>query len=155
MTDLIQARLAELLDYCPLTGVFTWKSTGKRAGTITERGYRRIKVDGRSYRAARLAWFYTNGAWPSGEADHRNGVRDDDRVDNLRDVDHGTNTQNVRTPPVTNTSGFLGVTRHRLGWMASISVSGRRMFLGYHKTPQAAHAAYVAAKREHHKGCTL
>jgi hypothetical protein len=48
-----------------------------------------------------------------------------------------------------NTSGYIGVTRHRPSgrWAASIGVEGRRRNLGLFDTPQAAHAAYVEAAK--------
>lgn len=89
--------LTERLDYDPVTGVFTWRDgqcAGQRAGYVDDTGYRRIKLLYRKYRAGRLAWFYVHGEWPPVLIDHRNRIRDDDRLDNLRPVDHLTNTLN-------------------------------------------------------------
>ncbi|WP_428999737.1 HNH endonuclease signature motif containing protein [Stenotrophomonas maltophilia] len=46
------------------------------------------------YRQHRLAWLYMTGQWPSGEIDHINHDRSDNRWHNLRDVSHQANQQN-------------------------------------------------------------
>jgi hypothetical protein len=38
---------------------------------------------------------------------------------------------------------------------ASVWVGGKRVYLGRFDTAEEAHAAYVAAKRRLHQGCTL
>ena len=98
-------RLHDVLHYDPLTGVFRWRvargsrAAGDVAGGISGAGYRQIGIDGRYYQASRLAWLYTTGEWPDGEIDHKNGVHDDNRWDNLRDVTHTENNQNQRRAP--------------------------------------------------------
>jgi len=93
------------LKYDPETGVFIWKPragdkwwnanfAGEIAGTINNKGYRRIMIDGKPYMVARLAWLYVHGEWPKNEIDHINRVKDDDRLANLRDVTHTENSNN-------------------------------------------------------------
>jgi hypothetical protein len=97
------------LDYDPETGIFIWKSraigsigdkwwntnfAGEAAGSLNGNGYRQIKIDGKYYGAARLAWLYVYGEWPKNEIDHINRVRDDDRLVNLRDVTRTENSNN-------------------------------------------------------------
>ncbi len=67
--DLTLARLREVLDYDPATGVFTWKvrlsdnvPPGRVAGPSGI-----IRIDRGKYRASRLAWFYVHGEWPTGQ----------------------------------------------------------------------------------------
>jgi DNA-directed RNA polymerase specialized sigma24 family protein len=77
-SDLTAARLRELLDYDPITGVFTWRSRPSR--------YRFIEIDGWTYKASRLAWLWMTGSWPKGQIDHANLKKDDDRWTNLREA---------------------------------------------------------------------
>jgi hypothetical protein len=90
------------LQYDPETGVFLWKArpgnkwwntnfSGEAAGSMDGGGYRQIMIDGKFYRAARLAWLIVYGEWPKNEIDHINRVKSDDRLVNLRDV---TSTEN-------------------------------------------------------------
>lgn len=162
-TTLTQSRLRELLQYDPETGVFvSARDAGRwgriRAGTPVgwcECGYWTIHVEGRKYRAARLAWLYMTGTWPAGVVDHRDGDKTNNRFGNLRDVTVAVNTQNQRRAPVTNKLGLLGVTKHQGRYRAVIQAGGKSKHIGAFDTPEGAHEAYVAAKRQLHEGCTL
>jgi len=159
--DLTAARLRELLHYDPETGLFTRLvatkgpkgAIGAVAGCLDRKGHRYIRVDGTSYAAHRLAWLYAYGEWPRDMIDHVNGEKDDNRLFNLRDVDMCINMQNRRHS--NNRLGLLGVSAHKNRFRALIEVDGKSMRLGNFATPQLAHAAYVAAKRVHHPGCTI
>ena len=95
------------------------------------------------------------GEWPDGYIDHGNGVRTDNRWANLRAGDRSFNMQNQRRARRDNTTGWLGVSRVKSRFEAAIQVRGRRFRLGRFDTPEAAHAAYLTAKRKLHEGCTL
>lgn len=152
-----QSRLKELLHYDPDTGVFTWLVSRQRircgdvAGCIRSDGYRKIGVVGKPYQAHRLAWLYMTGSWPKDGTDHRNGVKDDNRWDNLREATQCENNQNMAIPS-TNTSGFMGVSWDAQAgkWKAAIGIAGRVKNIGRFTTPEAAHAAYLSAKAETH-----
>lgn len=86
-----------LLDYSGDTGHFRWKETGKPAGGLQDKGYRIIEIGGTPYYAHRLAWLYTHGVWPEADLDHINRNRDDNRIENLRDVSRSENNRNRRS----------------------------------------------------------
>jgi hypothetical protein len=163
MPELTLERARELFNYNQDTGIFTRrKSLGPRAkatsvGGYTDKGYVIIGVDGRSYKAHRLAWFFVHGSWPNHEIDHINGIKDDNRIANLRDATTATNQHNVRAAHLNNSSGFLGVCLDRRckKFMAQIKASGKNIYLGRYTTPEEAHQAYVTAKRKLHEGNTL
>lgn len=158
---LTAARLRELLHYDPETGFFTSKRgagrvpTGARSGGLKSQGYRYIEIDGVKHKEHRLAWLYVTGEWPEHTIDHINGVRDDNRFMNLRDVSRSINKQNTRSSYACNPSGFLGVSRHQHLWQASIQINRKQKYLGRFKTPEEAHEAYLSAKRLLHEGNTL
>ena len=156
--NLTADRLKHLLNYDPEDGTFTWKvapsnfiKSGHVAGSIDSYGYRQIKIDGVTYLAHRLVWFYRYGTWPVSEVDHINCSRDDNRFSNLREANRSQNTQNARKRTASK-SGLKGVSWHRgMGqWAARISAQGRRMHLGYFKTQTEAHIAYCAAAERLH-----
>lgn len=157
-------RAREVFIYDPETGVITWARSGKiaRAGAVAGHlnktlGYRTLWLDGKAYLAHRVAWLLTHGVWPDGTIDHINGYRADNRLTNLRAVSQRMNNQNMRKPPSTNTSGYLGVTfcKDTKKWRSQIGAEGKHFCLGRYDTPLEAHLVYVAAKRRMHEGCTL
>lgn len=157
-----QDTLRRLLRYDPETGVFTWLvSTGRRckigdvAGSVDSHGQRVIGVQGRNYKAHRLAWLYMTGAWPEDQIDHRNGERADNRWANLRDATHSLNQQNQRKARANNRTGLLGVRARQGKFEAAIGAGGKQKYLGSFSTPEEAHAAYLKAKRCLHAGCTI
>lgn len=159
-------RLRELLHYDPETGVFTRRVTtggryggaaGTHPGTLSDQGYWMISVCSKQHRAHRLAWLYVTGAWPTGEIDHLNGERIDNRWENLRDVQRHVNAQNKRRAQSNSKTGLLGAcwaTRDQC-FISRIKADGKYRSLGAFKTAEAAHAAYVDAKRRLHEGCTI
>lgn len=153
-----QERLKELLDYNPDTGVFTWRvnrtgtaKTGSVAGAVVGHGYREIKVDGKRYKAHRLAWLYVHGKFPPNYIDHVNRVPNDNRIANLRLATNSENQQNQRKPR-NNSSGVIGVSWHKKQgkWQAYITSNGRKIHLGYYVTIEEALAVRAAAKAKYH-----
>jgi hypothetical protein len=119
---------------------------GRQAGYINSDGRRRIRIDSVGFLANRLTWLYMTGIWPMGQIDHINGIRDDDRWDNLREV---TNQQNCwnQGRAKNNTSGYKGVNWEKTfnSWSAHIGVHGRKIYLGSFKIKEDAARAYNEA----------
>lgn len=156
-----QERLKELLEYDPETGIFIWiKRTSNRVKVgdiagVPSHGYVRISVDGKTYAAHRLAFLYMIGKFPKHEGDHENTVRNDNRWENLRDLPHSVNVQNIRAPH-SDSKNLLGVQPRSGGkFSAKICFKGSQRYIGVFETAELAHAAYVDAKRDLHEGCTL
>jgi hypothetical protein len=110
-----QGRLKNFLHYDPETGVFKWKDTfgwrakqGTVAGSVKASGYIYIRLKLKQYRAHRLAWLYTYGKFPEDQIDHINGIKNDNRIINLRAVSDKENSRNLRLRK-DNTSGYIGV----------------------------------------------
>ena len=156
-----QQRLRELAHYCPETGQFTHlqskgrKKAGMPAGSLRRDGYVYAMFDGYRAMAHQFAWLYVNGEWPTQEIDHMDGNKANNAFANLRQVSRRANTENKRTAKRTSTTGLLGVVRHRDKFVAKIVHAGKRKHLGVFETPEAAHEAYVQAKRRLHQGCTI
>lgn len=157
-------RWMSALRYEESTGDFYWRSApsrrihaGEKAGSMKASGYVDIALHGKSVGAHRLAWAFVNGAWPNGVIDHRNGVRHDNRIENLRDTTRRMNSENQRKAMADNGTGFLGVCfeKQTQKFKASIISHGRGKTLGRFDTPEQAHAVYLEAKRQLHAGCTL
>ncbi len=119
---------------------------GDYVGWVHSTGYRYVSIDGREYKEHRLIWVLVTGVWPENQIDHKNGVRADNRFENLRDVT-GTINQRNRSKLRNNSSGYRGVTfkRSNRRFMAQIRLERGRKFLGYFDTAKAASRAYEAA----------
>jgi hypothetical protein len=153
-------RVRELFSYDPETGVFRHLRTpwnrrvqaGDAAG-FASGPYWTIYADGRTYKAHRLAWLYVHGECPTGEVDHINGDKLDNRIINLRPVTRSENQQNVYAPRKDNRFGLRGVSKvagRSKRYSARIWKDGKRITLGHFLTPEEAAECYANAKAELH-----
>ena len=146
--------------YTAETGDLRWtekapvKVRGKLCLAKNNTGHKYIKFQGKNYYAHRIAWLYVYGEWPD-SIDHVNGDSADNRLVNLRSVDHQTNMQNERKARSNNKTGMLGVSPNGRKYRAEIRVNGKKINLGTFEQPKMAYQAYLVAKRQMHKGATL
>jgi hypothetical protein len=168
-TLLPASRLRNLLRYDPETGSMVWLIRGpdedaragrraafnkkfawKEAFTANSCGYRVGRIFDRMYKMHRVAWAIHYGAWPEGNIDHINGDKSDNRIQNLRLVDHVENARNTKTH-AHNTSGHRGIHWYKAygKWSAQIQVKGRNISLGYFGQKQDAIAARLAAESKY------
>lgn len=152
-------RLRELMHYDPVSGIFTWRpgsplsarSSKRRVGKVTKKGYVQIGIDYERYLAHRLAWLYMTGEWPLDLIDHRNLQQSDNRWANLRPADYSGNATN-RTRRRDNKSGCKGVSWHKQTnkWTVNITHKGTLYYLGLFTDIQDAREAYLAKMTELH-----
>lgn len=162
-------RIRELLAYNPDTGALTWRvkrstnaPAGALAGTLSNAGkgkYFSLSVDNVRFWAHRIIWLHFYGRLPINTIDHIDGNRLNNKIENLRDIPHAINNQNIRKITSASSTGLLGVTRYQhklsVSYMASININGRKKYLGSYPTPEEAHRVYLDAKRTMHVGCTI
>jgi hypothetical protein len=148
MSELDQKRLKQLLHYDPDTGEFTWKVNsgngtffGNKAGSPVAAGYIYIQIQGKKYRAHRLAFLYMTGKWPKRQVDHINRVRDDNRWSNLRDVTQQLNNFNT---------GGKGYGWHKATkkYVAYVRYNRKDIHLGLYDCQLDARAAHLRAKNK-------
>lgn len=110
-------RVRKVLAYDAVTGIFTRRiaignqKIGSVAGWLCKNGYVYVDIDGKRYLGQRLAFLYMTGSFPPSQADHKNGIRSDNRWDNLRTATPKQNAQNVKHHR-DNRSGFKGISFH-------------------------------------------
>jgi hypothetical protein len=164
--------LHKLLSYDPASGRLFWKErdasmfNGTKAGAhaswntrwageesflIRSDGYLTGSLLNKKRFAHRVGFAMAHGYWPALAIDHINGVRDDNRISNLREATYGQNARNSRRAN-DNTSGVKGVSWSSAGkrWIATISVDKTRIHLGRFISKDDAVAAYVRANAELH-----
>lgn len=121
---------------------------GKIAGSERPNGYRVIKLFGKYFREHRVI-FYIRYGWLPEQVDHINGIRDDNRIVNLRPSDSKRNSHNSKLNS-NNKVGYKGVAycEKRGVFRAQIYTSGKQKFLGYFSSAHNAHKAYVSAAKQ-------
>jgi len=146
--------LRQILHYDPETGIFRWAKprpkikVGAIAGGKAAKGHIAIKIDGKSYKAHRLAWLYMTGDWPKDQIDHINRLPHDNRFINLRDCNTSDNCHNQGIRK-NNTTGSPGIQPSGNKWVALISRNMVQTNLGSFDTKEEAAAAYAKAKSQY------
>lgn len=143
------------------TGRFFWLAPprnhaglrGAEAGVSVEnrggKSYWVVKIGGKAYKRARLAFFFTEGRWPHPCVDHINGDSLDDRAANLREATHLENARNVSGFKKANAHLPMGVRLTRHGrYQARLQVEAKTLYLGTFATVDEARIAYQRARVE-------
>lgn len=152
--DFTQERILSKFNYNPETGEITRKRSGKIIKSTDQDGY--IVVSDFEYgrndrmRGARLVWVMHNGDIPEGMVvDHKNRIRTDNRLDNLRLATVQQNAANATRKDDFYTSRYKGVQRDQWGrWLSTIWTGGTTRVLGQYDSEEAAAHAYNLAAQE-------
>lgn len=154
--ELTQEIVRELLDYDAESGKLFWRKrdvkwfnetagrtaihaanhwnsrfAGREAFTAINNGYHSGKFLSLHVKAHRIIWLHQTGQWPI-EIDHINGIRVDNRYENLRNVEHSENMKNQKLH-VHNNSGTVGIgwyPRYEK-WRVRIRANGKMKLVGY------------------------
>lgn len=150
--------LREFIDYDPTSGEMRWKKVlsnravlgGICGGNTDSKGYARVCIGRRQYRAHRIAWALFYGTEPGGLIDHINGDRLDNRIANLRLATDAQNARNARIGR-DNTSGVIGVVFHKRAkkWVAQITVNYKNLYLGLYPDIETATTVRRAAEQKY------
>ena len=129
---LTQAELKSQFIYNPNNGIFIRIKTNKETGCIDSNGYIVINVNKKIYRAHRLAWLYVYGDFPKNHIDHINGIKNDNKLSNLRQATWQQNNFN-KTISIKNKSGIKGIhwNKARNKWVAQITINYKPITIGY------------------------
>lgn len=142
----IPESICEFLDYNPETGNIVWKQRphnrskvkpGDRAGCIVADGYRHITFRHKIYKEHRIAWYIFTGEDIGDKTiDHINGIRDDNRISNLRVLTQYQQSLNV---------GKLGYhwRQDRECFVSTIRYNGKLKNIGHSYCPLIARIKYM------------
>jgi hypothetical protein len=118
-------------------------------------GYVRVGIEYKKYAGHRIAWALHHGELPplDMEIDHINGIRDDNRISNLRLVSMSDNMKN-KTQYRNNTHGYPGIifeanSRRVRQWRAQIQVNGKIIKIGSYMCKTAAIFARKRTEAKH------
>ena len=127
------------------------KCKGKMAGTLVS-GYLKVRARelGGSVGVHRVIYCMQHGYMPE-FIDHINGVRDDNRIENLRPATKAENKLNSTTYS-NNTSGSKNVSwfKNNNKWGVSVSVNHKRKFIGLFEDLELAQLVAMEARNKYH-----
>jgi len=159
----VLSHVEKYLSYDPISGHFTYRvargprKAGSRAGGINGFGYRCIGIGPsgkqKQYLEHRLAFLLMEGRWPK-LIDHINGIKDDNRYENLRECTQQQNCMNTSSRRGAS-SKYKGVRRRVdtyygedcVRYLAQIYVNKKNKHLGYFVNEDDAARVYNLAAR--------
>lgn len=123
---------------------------GDMAGSLSSQGYFQLAIMGKKYKAHRVIWALTYNEWPLLHLDHINGVKTDNKIENLREATVAQNLANIKKTK--GASRYKGVcwNKGKGKWMAQISQRSKQKYLGLFESENAAALAYDVAANEIH-----
>ena len=137
-------------------GKLFWKESksgvkaNTEAGLVSEKGYRRIKIFGKTHMAHRLVWAYHHDDVPDW-LDHADENKLNNRLENLRPatkIQNGYNISNRKN----NKSGVKGVyfCKKSKKWIAELSVNKQIKRVGYFDDIELAELVVCEARSLYH-----
>lgn len=136
-------RLHELFEY--LESGWLRRKTGPRTGKIAgcenpSDGYVYVVVDKKLYAAHQMIWCMHKGYWPLDTIDHKDRVRINNRINNLRDTTQSKNLHNRKAKGVRQIPSGV--------WEARVCVNYLEMTIGYYATEELALEARTKYKEQ-------
>ena len=153
-----QELVKKLFYYDAASGMLIWRNGNGRnvkpwqqAKALNGNGYFTVKIQNKNYPVHRIIWLYVNGNFPSQEIDHKNRIRNDNRLCNLRAVSRIDNCQNISLPRH-NKSGHIGVSwfKKQKSWTVYVKVNKKNKWLGYYKNLDDAVVARKAGEAQYY-----
>ena len=115
---------------------------GKEIVRKDTKGYIVINLNGYQLKAHQLAWFIKHNEVVD-KLDHKNRDTTDNRIENLRPVNHQENMFNRKA------KGYY-FNKVNKNYQSYIKVNKKMIHLGIFNTADEAHKAYLDAKKIHH-----
>lgn len=125
---------------------------GDKAGYIDDiNKYKSVSINNTCFLLHKIIYIYHYGYCPK-FIDHINGIRNDNRIENLRPATSSQNAQNAKKRK-DNTTGVKGINfcKRDKRFVARVQSNGKRYLLGYFKTLEEAKLEVIKARETYHK----
>lgn len=149
-----QELLHQLFEY--VDGELYWKvsrgkaKVGKMAGSIDSGGYKQLNYCSKPYSIHRLIFLMHHGYMPK-MVDHINGIRSDNRIENLREADNRLNQYNAKKQPSTSGAKNVHWDDKSKEWRVRININGKRTQIGRFADLELAELIAIEARDKYHK----
>jgi len=111
------------------------------AGCISVRGYIQVRMYKDKFMAHRIIWALHYGLWPKNGIDHINGIKTDNRIENMREVTQFSNSKNAHKYPRREPWIATGIIRRKSKFYAHAQVDNKSIHIGTFKCHTSAHLA--------------
>jgi hypothetical protein len=126
------------------TGVIIWINKpsskikiGDIAGNVKNNGYLQVMLKRKCYYVHRIAWYLHYKEWPKNDIDHINGIKIDNRINNLRDVSASANAYNQKRHR-DKLVKYYYFCKEKQKWRVRASINGKQKTLASFKTEELA-----------------
>jgi hypothetical protein len=149
-------QLHELFEY--KNGQLFWKislsrrvNIGNKAGCLTNTGYLSVQINKKIYRLHKIVFAMHYGYLPK-IVDHINGIKNDNRIENLREANACQNNVNIGIRK-DNTSGSKNVRWHKSNkkWRVEVRINKKRINFGAYDDLELADLVAQEARDKYHK----
>ena len=122
----------------------------KKLGSVTKDNYIVVGFNNKSYYAHRIIFLMFHGYTPLC-IDHINGIKNDNRIENLRPANAKTNGYNQVTRKNT-ASNIKNVTWQKTAkkWQVNLSINGEKKYFGLYKDIECAKFVAEAMRYKYH-----
>lgn len=154
MQNSLQKRFDELFKYEDGKLIRKVSVSSARAGTVVgsveNNGYIRVRVDTKKYSVHQVVFVLFHGYLPK-IIDHVNGIKTDNRIENLREATSFENGYNTKLS-VTSKSGVKNVRwlKKLDAWQVRLKVKSINKVIGYFKDLELAELVATMAREKYH-----
>jgi len=149
MSDFTPETLNEIFEY---KDGDLYRRSGQFAGyaeCMHHTGYKVVFVKGKQMRSNRVIFAMHHGYFPE-YVDHINGIKDDNRIENLRAATNQTNQYNAKIPS-RNTSGIKNVfwDKKSCKWAVFMRINKKPTWIGRFKDIELAELVAIEARNKY------
>jgi hypothetical protein len=152
--DNLQSRFHELFAYADGKLIRKVSVGASKAGSIVSykepNGYLRVRIDGKRYTVHQVVFCMQHGFIPK-MLDHINGIKDDNRIENLREANPSQNGYNKPLGKMCK-SGVKNVkwVLHMKKWQVRLRVNKTPKIVGYFDNLELAELVAIEARDKFH-----